>query len=81
MKDKIRALEKLKSAGITDENKLKNLKLETLINVPGITIQDIKIITEIKQNTKNLYNYLLKEEEERSKYEPDDEQGYGNDYQ
>lgn len=80
MKDKIRALEKLKSAGITDENKLKNLKLETLINVPGITIQDIKIITEIKHNTKNLYNYLLKEEE-RSKYEPDDEQGYGNDYQ
>ena len=74
LKDKIRALEKLKAAGITDEARLRNIKLETLINVPGITIQDIKIITEIKQNPKGFYNYLMAEDkEERS------EKAYGYD--
>lgn len=67
LQQKIKAMEKLKAAGIKDEKQLAAVEFETLIKLPGISIQELNVIAEIKKNVKanHLFSYLL-ETEERS---------------
>lgn len=49
---KISVIKKLNSAGIYEEKKLLATDLEALLEIPGITIADLKIVAEIKKAVK-----------------------------
>lgn len=64
MKNKLKALQLLKKAGIDDEKKLAAIDFEEIIKMPGMNMKELTLIAEIKKNVKNnrLYSYLMKEE-------------------
>lgn len=65
LQQKIKAMEKLKAAGIKDEKQLAAVGFETLIKLPGISIPELNVIAEIKKNVKtnHLFSYLLETDE------------------
>lgn len=75
IQQKFKALERLKSSGIDDEKKLQNLDMDMILEIKGITVSELKVISEIKKNVKanRLFSYLLEEENIRG----DREKTYG----
>ena len=62
--NKIAALKRLKEAGIKDEKDLQAADLEILLSVPKISIEELKILSDMKKAVKKnqLLSYFLKEE-------------------
>ncbi len=60
LNQKIKVLIKLFDAGCTAEKQLQDLKMEDILNIPGITVPEMKEITEIQKQVKNrtLFSYL-----------------------
>ena len=60
LNQKIKVLTKLFDAGCTAEKQLQDLKMEDILNIPGITVPEMKEITEIQKQVKNrtLFSYL-----------------------
>lgn len=60
LQQKTRVMSKLFNIGCTDEKKLQALTLESILEIKGITIPEMSIITEIQKQTKSgrLYSYL-----------------------
>jgi hypothetical protein len=60
LNQKIKVLNKLFDAGCTAEKQLQDLKMEDILNIPGITVPEMKEITEIQKQVKNrtLFSYL-----------------------
>ena len=60
LNQKIKVLNKLCDAGCTAEKQLQDLKMEDILNIPGITVPEMKEITEIQKQVKNrtLFSYL-----------------------
>lgn len=58
--NKVKVLTKLYNAGCNTEKQLQELKMEDILNIPGITVPEMKEITEIQKQVKNksLYSYL-----------------------
>lgn len=57
---KIKVLQKLFDAGCNTEKKLQDLKMEDILNITGITVPEMREITEIQKQVRNrtLYSYL-----------------------
>ncbi|NCC87174.1 MAG: hypothetical protein EOM05_04830 [Clostridia bacterium] len=57
---KIKVLGKLYAAGCVTEKQLQDLKIEDILGIPGITVPEMKEITEIQKQVKNrsLFSYL-----------------------
>ena len=57
---KIKVLGKLYAAGCNTEKELQDLKMEDILSIPGITVSEMKEITELQKQVKNrsLYSYL-----------------------
>lgn len=57
---KIKVLQKLFDAGCNTEKRLQDLRMEDILNIPGITVPEMKEITEIQKQVRNkmLYSYL-----------------------
>lgn len=72
-KDKMKALERLKDSGIRDEKQLSSINFEELIKLPGISVAELKVMAEIKKNTKSgrLLKYLLEDDKEERKVTDD----------
>lgn len=66
---KIKFLNKILASGSTTEKEIQQIKLEDIINKPGIKIDDLKELIELQSaiKSKNLFEYLL--EEKKSKLE------------
>lgn len=60
LNQKIKVLTKLYDAGCNTEEQLQKLKMEDILNIPGITVPEMKEITEIQKQVKNktLFSYL-----------------------
>lgn len=60
LQQKTRVMSKLFNIGCTDEKKLQALTLENILEIKGITIPEMAIITEIQKQTKSgrLFSYL-----------------------
>lgn len=60
LNQKIKVLTKLYDAGCNTEDQLQKLKMEDILNIPGITVPEMKEITEIQKQVKNktLFSYL-----------------------
>jgi len=60
LNQKIKVLNKLFDTGCTAEKQLQDLKMEDILNIPGITVPEMKEITEIQKQVKNrtLFSYL-----------------------
>lgn len=73
---KIKFLNKILSSGSTTEKEILQLKLEDIINKPGIKIDDLKELIELQSaiKSKNLFEYLL----EKKRSEPKNEQNKSN---
>ena len=65
---KIKVLQKLFSAGCKTEKQLQELTIEDILNVPGITVPEMKEITEIQKQVKNktLFSYLGGDSDEQT---------------
>ena len=63
--NKIAALKRLKEAGIKDEKYLQAADLEILLSIQNITVQELKILSDMKKSIKKnqLLKYLLEEED------------------
>lgn len=61
---KIATIKKLKEIGIKDEKDLQAADFDLLLSVPGISIQELKIMSEMKKAVKQnrLLSYLMKED-------------------
>ena len=61
LNQKIKVLTKLYDAGCNTEEQLQKLKMEDILNIPGITVPEMKEITEIQKQVKNktLFSYLV----------------------
>lgn len=57
---KVKVLSKLYSTGCTTEKQLQELRIEDILGIPGITVPEMKEITEIQKQVKNktLFSYL-----------------------
>lgn len=57
---KIKVLTKLYESGCNTEKKLQDLKIEDILSIPGITVPEMKEITELQKQVKSktLYSYL-----------------------
>lgn len=57
---KVKILGKLYAADCNTEKQLQELKLEDILSISGITVPEMKEITEIQKQVKNktLYSYL-----------------------
>ncbi len=53
LNQKIKVLTKLYDAGCNTEEQLQKLKMEDILNIPGITVPEMKEITEIQKQVKN----------------------------
>lgn len=60
LQQKVKVLSKLFIAGCITEKQLQDLKMEEILNLPGITVAEMKEITELQKQVKNktLYSYL-----------------------
>ena len=60
LNNKMKVLSKLFSAGCNTEKQLQDLKMEDILSIPGITVPEMKEITEIQKQVKNktLFSYL-----------------------
>ena len=68
LNQKIKVLNKLFDAGCTAEKQLQDLKMEDILNIPGITVPEMKEITEIQKQVKNrtLFSYLGGDSDEQT---------------
>lgn len=57
--NKIAALKRLKEAGIKDEKDLQAADLEILLSVPRISIEELKILSDMKKRLKRTSCYLI----------------------
>ena len=57
---KVKVLSKLYDSGCKTEGALKALSMESILQIPNITIQDMTIIMALQKQTKNnkLFSYL-----------------------
>lgn len=57
---KLKVMNKLFEAGCGTEKELQEMSLEKILAIPGITVQDMGVIVELKKNVKDnhLYSYL-----------------------
>ena len=60
---KIKFLNKILASGSTTEKEIQQIKLEDIINKPGIKIDDLKELIDLQSaiKSKNLFEYLLEE--------------------
>ena len=60
LNNKMKVLSKLFSAGCNTEKQLQDLKMEDILSIPGITVSEMKEITELQKQVKNktLFSYL-----------------------
>ena len=58
--NKIRTIAKLSENGITTEKQLLAMKMESVLKLPDVKIQEITIINELQQSIRNnkLFSYL-----------------------
>lgn len=56
----MKVLTKLFSVGCNTEKQLQDLKIEDILSIPGITVPEMKEITELQKQVKNktLFSYL-----------------------
>ncbi len=68
LQQKVKVLTKLYESGCTTEKGLQALSMESILQVPGITIADMNIILELQKQTKanKLFSYLGGDENEQS---------------
>lgn len=61
---KMRVITKLRDSGCRSEKALHDLPMETVLTIPGINLQDIGIILEVKKQVKSnhLFSYLTEAE-------------------
>lgn len=66
MQQKVKVLVKLYDSGCTTERELQSLKMEAILQIPGITVNDMNMILEIQKYSKagKLYSYLGGETDE-----------------
>ena len=69
LQQKVKVLTKLYESGCTTEKGLQSLTMESILQVPGITIADMQIILELQKQTKanKLFSYLGGDENEQSR--------------
>ena len=60
LNNKMKVLSKLFSVGCNTEKKLQDLKMEDILSITGITVPEMKEITELQKQVKNktLFSYL-----------------------
>ena len=60
LNNKIKVLSKLFSVGCNTEKELQDLKMEDILAIPGITVPEMKEITELQKQVKNktMFSYL-----------------------
>lgn len=60
---KIKFINKILSTGINTEKEIQQMKLEDIINKPGIKMNDLKELLDLQTaiKDKNLFEYLLEE--------------------
>ena len=61
LKSYVKVLVRLSSLGITDEKKLEGLDTDSLLYEQGISLEELKIISQMKKSVKNrrLFSYLM----------------------
>ena len=57
---KTKTMAKLIDNGITSEKDLQNLNFDSVLQIPGITMQDLAVVSQLQKHTKDntLYSYL-----------------------
>nr|WP_316623054.1 hypothetical protein [uncultured Ruminococcus sp.] len=57
---KTKTMAKLIENGITSEKDLQNLNFDSVLQIPGITMQDLAVVSQLQKHTKDnkLYSYL-----------------------
>lgn len=68
LQQKVKVLMKLYESGCTAEKELQALSMETILQIPDITVADMQIILELQKQTKanKLFSYLGGDEHEQS---------------
>ena len=68
LQQKLRVMTKLYQNGCGCEKKLQELGMEEILTIPGITVPDMVIITELQKAVKSnrLFSYLGGDENEQS---------------
>ena len=68
LQQKVKVLTKLYESGCTTEKGLQALTMESILQVPDITIADMNIILQLQKQTKanKLFSYLGGDENEQS---------------
>ena len=66
MKQIMKGFSRLSSAGIDDEKKLNDFRIDSLLGEDGITVVELSTISEIQKQNRNkrLYSYLMGVKEE-----------------
>lgn len=61
MKQIMKGFSRLSSAGIDDEKKLNDFRIDSLLGEDGITVVELSTISEIQKQNRNkrLYSYLM----------------------
>ena len=61
MKQIMKGFSRLSSAGIDDEKKLNDFRIDSLLGEKGITVLELSTISEIQNQARNkrLYSYLM----------------------
>ena len=73
----MRVITKLRDSGCRSEKALNELPMETVLTIPGINLQDIGIILEVKKQVKSnhLFSYLTEVEKlSKEEIKPDAEE-------
>ena len=75
MKQIMKGFSRLSSAGIDDEKKLNDFRIDSLLGEDGITVVELSTISEIQKQNRNkrLYSYLMGMTEEGADPESDGE--------
>ena len=75
MKQIMKGFSRLSSAGIDDEKKLNDFRIDSLLGEDGITVVELSTISEIQKQNRNkrLYSYLIGMTEEGADPESDGE--------
>ena len=74
----MKGFSRLSSAGIDDEKKLNDFRIDSLLEEDGITVVELSTISEIQKQNRNkrLYSYLMGMTEEGADPESDGEWEY-----